>query len=247
MIDQFQCDVDILTTADSGPRPLGLIFFACFHTTENDDSTRPDDVARWQLDRSNESSYNVLFGVDGRTVRGNDDNYKPWSAGWTANARGVHGAAVGFAARTREQWLAHPKQLESMARWAANVGTRYNLPFRWLTPEQLREQVRGFCGHAEVSAAWREVNHTDPGPGFPHDVVMKRAAEIANGEPEKVENMSNKDIDNLARKLDLVLDQLAGYPGEKFPGWEQLGDRTVVDALGAIGAALNVPGCRDTK
>jgi hypothetical protein len=48
----------------------------------------------------------------------------------------------------------------------------------------------------------------------------------------------------------LALDQLAG-PGTKdgrdFPGWAQLGGRTVVDALAAIGQQLSIPGFVDPK
>lgn len=48
----------------------------------------------------------------------------------------------------------------------------------------------------------------------------------------------------------LALDQLAG-PGTKdganFPGWPQLGDRTVVDALAAIGEHLEIEGFKATE
>lgn len=43
----------------------------------------------------------------------------------------------------------------------------------------------------------------------------------------------------------LALDQLAGpgtARGADFPGWPQLGGRTVVEALGAIGEKLGIPG-----
>ena len=33
----------------------------------------------------------------------------------------------------------------------------------------------------------------------------------------------------------------------QYPGWEQLGGRTVVDALGAIGEKLGIDGFKDTK
>lgn len=38
----------------------------------------------------------------------------------------------------------------------------------------------------------------------------------------------------------------SGKLGE-YPGWDQLGGRTVVDALGAIGAKLGIDGFKDTK
>ncbi|MBF6133518.1 N-acetylmuramoyl-L-alanine amidase [Nocardia otitidiscaviarum] len=48
----------------------------------------------------------------------------------------------------------------------------------------------------------------------------------------------------------LVLDQLGGLGtrrGADFPGWPQLGGRTMVDALAAIGTALGIPGFSDPK
>lgn len=243
---QFQADIDILTTADSGPRKLSDIRLGIFHTTENSDSTSPDAVAKWQQDPANGSSYNVIFGTDGRVVRVNDDNYKPWAAGPTANAVGVHGSAIGRAARTREQWIAFPEQIEAMARWAANVHTEYGVPLRWLTAEQVRAGSWGFCGHAEISAAWKEVDHWDPGNGFPHDLILHLAKEFAAA--GKGLNMSS-DVKSVDKRPveDQTLDQLLGFPHERQPGWEQLGGRSLVDAVGAIGAALGLDGFRDTR
>lgn len=246
---QFKADADILTTADDGWRNPSSITIAVFHTTEDGDNRSPDDVARWQGNPANRSSYNVIFGTSGRVVRVNDDDFIPWAAGWTANRRGVHGSAIGRASRKREQWLAHPKQIESMALWAADVSKRYGIPLVWLTSEQLRAGKKGFCGHSTVSAAWREVNHTDPGNGFPHDVILKRAGELLAGSPVSAPKPANPvtpparpDTSILLDRSDMILDQLVGSPWSTFPGWEQLGGRTIVDALAEIGKALKLDG-----
>ena len=88
MSNQFKCDVDVYTTADSGARDPRACQIGVFHTTENDDATDPVSVARWQQNRANGSSYNILVGTDGKTVRSNDDNYIPWAAGTTGNRVG---------------------------------------------------------------------------------------------------------------------------------------------------------------
>lgn len=239
---QFKCDVDMLTTADSGPRDVSTILWGVFHTTENDDNTPPQNVARWQQDRKNNSSYNVLFGARGTTVRSNDDNYIPWAAGWTGNQYGLHGSAVGRAARTRSQWLQHPEQLESMAQWAADLNRRYGIPLIRLTVAGVQAKKRGFCGHLEISNAFKEVNHTDPGMGFPWDVVLNRAKEINTPVERKSNIVASQD-----KRLDLTLDQLVGHPWKEWPGWDQLGNRSLVDALGAIGEKLGVAGMFDTQ
>ena len=50
----------------------------------------------------------------------------------------------------------------------------------WVRAADLRAGKEGFTGHAQISEAWREVDHTDPGAGFPHDVVLSRAQQIVN-------------------------------------------------------------------
>lgn len=253
-LSQFKADVDLLTTADNGQRDVNKLLWGVFHTSENDDGTPPQNVARWQQDESNESSYNVLFGTRGLSVRGNDDNYAPWAAGYTGNLYGVHGSAIGRAARTRAQWLQFPQQIESMARWAADLNKRYRIPLVKLTVAQVRAKKRGFCGHLEISKAFGEVNHTDPGDGFPWDVVLTRAKEInatRKNKPSLIEKVANKvanKVDSKGNKLlNLILDQLVGHPWPKWPGWPQLGHRSLVDAIAAIGAALNVPGMYDPQ
>lgn len=57
-----------------------------------------------------------------------------------------------------------------------------------------------------------------------------------------------KEVKPVARsKDDLVLDQLAGHPWEQWAGWPQLGGRSLVDAVAAIGAKLGIDGFKDVK
>lgn len=246
---QFQADVDILTTADSGWRNPKDCLWGVFHTTEDQEGRDPEGTARWQLDRSNESSYNVLFGGDGKTVRSNDDDYSPWSVGEPGNRLAFHGSAVGRAARTRADWLARPQQLESMSRWAADLSSRYGLPLQWLTVEEVKAHHRGFISHATY---WQAIGRaqgmdvrTDPGAGFPYDLVLARAREInkpSTPAPKKETAMSSH-----PRDLDLALDQLVGHPWPQFPGWPQLGGLSLVNGVAAIGAHLKIPGFKDMR
>ena len=97
---------------------------------------------------------------------------------------------------------------------------------------------------------WGSTTHWDPGYHFPYDVVLKRAAEI-NNPPKKEEAKPVPPItvpDTTAPQADrdqLIYEQLAGpgAPGT-FPGWPQLGDRTLVDAIAAIGDKLGIEGFR---
>ena len=178
---QFPCDLAIYCP-NSGTRDPYAVQYAVFHTTENGDNAKATDIAKWQQNPANGSSYNLLFGVDGQTVRTNDDNRIPWAAGQPGSAKGIHGSFVGRAARTREHWFRFPQQLEAAARWAADVHLRYGLPLVWLSPADVKAKKRGFCSHGTVylgdgGPAYR----SDPGAGFPHDWVLNRALEMVSG------------------------------------------------------------------
>lgn len=105
--------------------------------------------------------------------------------------------------------------------------------------------MRGFTSHAHY---WQAIGkqqgmdvRTDPGAGFPHDVVLARARAIANGADQDADEDAGAQLDE-DQRLDLALDQLVGAPWHEWRGWPQLGDRSIVDALAAIGAALEVEG-----
>lgn len=49
------------------------------------------------------------------------------------------------------------------------------------------------------------------------------------------------------KRLESIHAQLTGSKDFDYPGWEQLGGRTLVDAVAALGAKLGIEGFRDTK
>ena len=222
---QFKADVDKLTTCDSGTRPLSSIRFIAFHTYE---CPRGDDVegrAAWQ-EQSKTGSYTLLIGTQ-RTLRANDDNYIPWAARATGNRYGIHYSFLGYARESRDVWLAHMHQLELAARAAAHDCKEYELPLKWLTPAELRAGHKGLCTHADISAAWHESDHTDPGAGFPKDVMLQLIRRHMNNSaaPTVTKKKEDSTLSNLAEKrIELALDQLAGAQKNSdgtptFEGW----------------------------
>lgn len=243
---QYKADVDIYTPNDSGPRNTGALKWIIFHTTENSGNTTAQDVARYQQSPSAGGSYNVLTDKFGTSVRSNDDNYVPWAAGSNAaNIGGLHISVVGQAAQTREVWLRdYDKALRKSAEVVAKWSKDYGIPLVRRSSADLKAGVKGIAGHNECSQAFGGSDHWDPGAGFPYDVVIGYAQAILNGgnatnPPASGGNMSFDQDTNA---------QLTGSPElGKYPGWDQLGGRTVVDALGAIGAKLGIAGFVDKK
>lgn len=73
----------------------------------------------------------------------------------------------------------HHAMLLKAARLVAQLGLAYGIPLRKLGPLQLRVGLRGVCGHVDVSNAWKQTTHTDPGVGFPWDEFMAMVAQAA--------------------------------------------------------------------
>ena len=86
------------------------------------------------------------------------------------NWRGIGICLTGAAAR---DWTGvtdgvdDTPELELAAAKVADICRRRSIPVRRLTVEQMRAGECGIVGHADVSAAWGQTNHTDPGTGFP--------------------------------------------------------------------------------
>ncbi|MEO6205030.1 MAG: peptidoglycan-binding domain-containing protein [Mycobacteriales bacterium] len=86
----------------------------------------------------------------------------------------------GFAAWTRAEWLTeHPGMLEMAARWIAWRASVRGIPIRLITGADAANGKSGILDHKRVNDAFGKSNHTDVGPGFPWDVVISRAQEIA--------------------------------------------------------------------
>lgn len=84
----------------------------------------------------------------------------------------------------RRRWFDrnHKRMLRRAARLTARLCLAYDVPLDRLTPDDLREGRRGIVGHVDVSHAWGQSTHWDPGPSFPWPeflrLTRKHAARI---------------------------------------------------------------------
>jgi len=75
----------------------------------------------------------------------------------------------------------HVAMLEIAARDVAQLCLAYDIPIRKVTATQLRGGAHGICGHKDVTDAWHETTHWDPGPHFPWSRfigMVHRAADV---------------------------------------------------------------------
>lgn len=73
----------------------------------------------------------------------------------------------------------HVAMLKRAARLTAELCLAYDVPNRKLTVDQVKAGDKGVCGHIDVSNAFHQSDHWDPGPYFPWSTFMSMvAAEI---------------------------------------------------------------------
>lgn len=117
---------------------------------------------------SNKASAHICVDSDS-IIQCVPDSYKPYAAGATANARGMHIELAGYAEQTPAQWRDKysTAMLAVAADAAAQYALKYAIPVRHLTLAQILASERGVVGHDQMSAAFKQSTHTDPGPNFP--------------------------------------------------------------------------------
>ena len=215
--------------------PVSRIQGICIHTTENDFTGSAEGVANYQI--RNRSSYHVLVDASGRRLRCNTDDWTAWATGNRGNDVLLHLAFVARARFTRQQWLGQDALLRSGARYMAHWCHVHRIPVTALTPSQLRSGARGITTHDGTRIAWGGTDHTDPGAGFPMDVVTRYIREYMAGTPAGPIKSGDDMTPDQARKLDYIYGQLGPWP--------QLGTNdkgqplTLVDALARLRADLD--------
>ncbi|MFE0648541.1 N-acetylmuramoyl-L-alanine amidase [Streptomyces sp. NPDC059534] len=135
-----------------------------------------ENVARWfsTLPASSKASAHVCVDNDS-AVRCVADGDRAWHAPG-ANSDGLGIELAGYARQSRAEWLDQYSKgvLEQAARVVAGWCEKHKVPAVKLTAAELKAGKRGIVGHRDVSAAYGQTDHSDPGPNFPWDYFLAR-------------------------------------------------------------------------
>lgn len=133
-------------------------------------------VAKMFAGNGNASAH---FCVDpGEVIQCLPTNIKAWHVGPRANAFTVGFEQAGYARFSRSDWTtpAGMAQLANLASIAAQVADQCGIPKRWASDAEIRAAASGapagFCTHADISRVLGGTDHTDPGGGYPRDLLM---------------------------------------------------------------------------
>lgn len=214
-----------------GPRNIRNLLGVAIHTSEGSDPKNPPRaaaLAEYQI-RSVTGSYHVIVDQTGARLLCNTDDWSTYSTGNKGNDVLLHLAFTAYSAWTREKWLSEEKMLRAGATVVAHWLKKYGWPNE---KDSKVANLPGIVGHSETTA-WGGSDHTDPGPNFPWPEFIAMVDEAMRGgtpTPPKGLTMETE-----------IWEQLRG-PGGK--GWAQLGGRSLVDALAAVGEKLGIDGMR---
>jgi N-acetyl-anhydromuramyl-L-alanine amidase AmpD len=165
--------------------------------------TTAEDCARFfaTTDIKASAHYNVDVDSIVQSVRENDIAYHA-----PPNTHSIGVEHAGYARQSRAQWLDDygQKMLRLSAGLVAELLVKYDLPAVFLSPADLRAGKRGITTHANVSKAWGQTTHTDPGPDFPIDWYMARVREALEGDDMP---LSDADVEKVAKRTaEIILD-----------------------------------------
>ncbi len=156
---------------NGGPRALTQM--VVIHATDNTASAH--DEAEYATRRPDETS--AHFYVDDRSAFRalplGDIAFGCFSMG---NSRSVQFELCGLSNQISDATMRNAAPL------VAEVCRLYGLPIERLSPADLVAGRKGVCGHLDVTQAWHQGDHTDPGSSFPWSTFLSYV-QAASGEP----------------------------------------------------------------
>jgi hypothetical protein len=151
------------------PRTLGAVIH-CTDGAEGD-KTAEDCAAMfhkgWDDPKLWRSATEVWDGNSG--VRCVPLDCRAYHCGHNGNDSYLGLELCGRANQTREQWLDAKSlpMLRMAARRFAELCKEFDFPAVYADYTAVRAQTKGITTHLDISRAWGQTSHKDPGPGFP--------------------------------------------------------------------------------
>ncbi len=97
-----------------------------------------------------------------------------------ANTNGLHVEHAGFAAQSAAEWADayNTQMLDLSGLLVATLCRQFDIPARWLSPEEVAVHEQGLSSHLNVTLGYprQHGTHTDPGVNFPVSTYLQRVA-----------------------------------------------------------------------
>lgn len=159
--------------------------YIVIHCTENPNPEDPDSIestGAWfqakNPDGSCKAKGSTHFGVDLNSTQLFLEDITEAAGAPPLNDCGLHIEQAGQAKYTRAQWMELEPTIIRCAFVVATWCKTYSIPVKFLSVADLKAagdhpaKPQGITTHANVSDAWHQSSHWDPGGGYPVDVFM---------------------------------------------------------------------------
>lgn len=151
-------------SSGNGNKPINRIVIHC---TAGSDGKGAQGTARYFKTKAAGGSAHYIIDSD-ETLQTAYDSVVCWHAPPNTHSLGLE-MECSLANEGKGHWT-RPDHVSMMKRTAvltAQLCLAYDVPVVKLTAAQLRAGSRGICGHFDVSQAFGQSSHWDPGPYFP--------------------------------------------------------------------------------
>lgn len=209
-----------------------------------------DNLAHYLANPANQVSYHYTASQasDGgvTVVDCVDTDEASWSV-LSANNRSINFCFAGSRASwSRDDWMKQAKAIDVAAYLAVQDCKKYGIPLVVIgTGGKYSAARAGVADHRYVTDVLKDGTHTDVGTGFPVDYFTERFNFWAAGGQVVPPPATEKRFPDDWSDRELMVEILRQLRGPALAGWNQLGDRSLVDAVGAIGEKSGVAGCDD--
>lgn len=163
-------------TAGRGGKQPKLIVI---HTMEAPQSEgRANQVALWFAGTSAPQASAHYMVDDKEVIQSVQEADTAWAVDdFNLNQESISIEHAGYAAQTPATW-GNPyatAELALSATLAADIAKRHGIPAIHLTPAQIVAGASGFCGHIDITNAFKIAGgHTDPGTNFPWSAYIQQ-------------------------------------------------------------------------
>lgn len=191
-----------------------------------------ENLAKYLAEPVNKVSYHytVSQASDGgvTVVDTCDTDYASWSV-LSANSRSINLCFAGSRASwSRDDWMRQSKAIDVAAYLAVQDCRKYKFRAEVIAPPYTG-RIPGISDHRYVTKILKDGTHTDVGDGFPWDYFAARVAFWAGGGEPTVKRFPDDWSDR-----DLLIEILRQLRGPTLRGWNQLGGKTLVDAVAEL-------------
>lgn len=156
-----------------------------------------------------------FYSDETQTIQALDTDHIAYGCFPTGNSRSVQFELCGLSNQITDQTM------REVAPIVARVCLEYGLPIRKVSSTDLVNGVKGICGHIDVTYAWGEGDHTDPGTSFPWDQFISYVQAAADP-PATAEgdcDMVSGELNLGAKRTMIGLDDVNSGLAMNGPAW----------------------------